>query len=74
MNRILAVLFFVIIHCSSFSQDIKFFNHRPTKNLHITVAGEGGLLSFNQEKLRLISFKSILGFFIGDVQKNLIDW
>jgi hypothetical protein len=65
VNRILAVLFFIIIHSTCFSQDIKFFNHRPTKNLHITVAGEGGLLSFNQEKLRLISFKSILVTKIG---------
>ena len=24
--------------------------------------------------LFIISFKSLLGFFIGDVQKNLIDW
>lgn len=65
MNRNLVGLFFLIIHSTFFSQDIKFFNHRPTKNLYITAAGEGGLLSFHQEKLRLISFKSILVTKIG---------
>jgi hypothetical protein len=66
MKTILFILFLLTLDFSGFSQEIKFFNQRPKRNLFLSIAGEGGLASINYEKIHLRSFKlmivSRLGF------------
>ena len=60
------ILFFVIACClNGMNQDLKFFNQRPKKNLFLELAGNGGLLSINHEKINLISFKLMMVSKIG---------
>ena len=60
------ILFFVIACClNGMNQDLKFFNQRPKKNLFLELAGNGGLVSINHEKINLISFKLMMVSKIG---------
>jgi len=60
------ILFFVIAcYLNGMNQDLKFFNQRPKKNLFLELAGNGGLLSINHEKINLISFKLMMVSKIG---------
>ena len=60
------ILFFVIVCClNGLNQELKFFNQRPKKNLFLELAGNGGLLSINHEKIHLISFKLMIVYKIG---------
>ena len=60
------ILFFVIACClNGMNQDLKFFNQRPKKNLFLELAGNGGLMSINHEKINLISFKLMIVYKIG---------
>ncbi len=48
-----------------FSQEIKFFNQRPKKNISIGLGADGGILSLNHEKLHLFTFKLMMSNKIG---------
>ena len=59
----LTVIIFLGLQC--LSQEIKFFNQRPKKNISFGVGGESGLISLNHEKLHLFSFKLMMSNKIG---------
>ena len=61
----LLTLFFLFLDLSVTSQEIKFFNQRPKRNLFLSIAGEGGLASINYEKIHLRSFKLMIVTRIG---------
>lgn len=61
----LLTLFFLFLELSVTSQEIKFFNQRPKRNLFLSIAGEGGLASINYEKIHLRSFKLMIVTRIG---------
>jgi len=65
MNRLFITILFLSFSIRIYSQEIKFFNQRPVKNLSFGLGGDGGLISLNYEKLHLISFKLMLTHEIG---------
>ena len=65
MKRMLIAIIILELSSSVYSQEIKFFNQRPVRNISIGLGGDGGVISLNHEKLYLISFKLMLANEIG---------
>ena len=65
MGKFIGLIVLIFLAFGSFSQEIKFFNQRPKKNISLGVGGEGGILSLNHEKLHLFSFKLMMSNKIG---------
>ena len=53
MGKFIGLIVLIFLAFGSFSQEIKFFNQRPKKNISLGIGGEGGILSLNHEKLHL---------------------
>ena len=65
MKYILTFIYFSLVVNVIISQEIKFFNQRPLKNIYLALAGDGGLVSINHEKLNLLSFKLMMANRVG---------
>ena len=65
MNKLLLSIIILILSSNTFSQENKFFNQRPDRNITLSLGGDGGIISMNHEKLNIISYNLILATEIG---------
>ena len=54
-----------MLSINTFSQEIKFFNQRPDRNITLGLGGDGGVVSLHHEKLNIISYNFILATELG---------
>ncbi len=65
MNKLLIPIITLMFSVNTFSQEIKFFNQRPDRNLTLGLGGDGGVISVHHEKLNIISYNLIFATEIG---------
>lgn len=65
MKKLLAIALILLLSSCLFSQEMKFFNQRPDRNLTIGLGGDGGVVSVHHEKLNIISYNLIMATEIG---------
>lgn len=65
MNKLLIAVIISMLSINTFSQEIKFFNQRPDRNLTLGIGGDGGVISIHHEKLNIISYNLILATELG---------
>lgn len=65
MKKLLLVAYILLLSSCLLSQEMKFFNQRPDRNLTIGLGGDGGVVSVHHEKLNIISYNLIMATEIG---------
>jgi len=65
MKKLLLVAYILLLSSCLLSQEMKFFNQRPDRNLTIGLGGDGGVVSVHYEKLNIISYNLIMATEIG---------